>query len=125
MVLRYINYERFTIWKNIRKNKLRFINKNEVYNIPWETLEQGDLIVFDKSMSKYISTNKRYRVIEFENEYPKNHLKWFTIIDDRNIRKSLRFHAQGYIKRIVEKHPIEKDIKSLHKITSKQKMKYL
>lgn len=69
-------------------------------NIPLDEIKAGHKVIFDKVMTKHLTTGKEYLV---QQVFPEK--SWytgkFTIIDDTGKIKRLKKDMQGYIMRIV------------------------
>ena len=66
--------------------------------IDLNTLQFGDIIVFEKSASKYVTIGKEYTVFsvgEYFNDENEN--EWYRFISDDGKKKSLRKYSRGYI----------------------------
>jgi hypothetical protein len=77
------------------------IKKDTEFDLSWDSLKRGDYITFDKSISKYIDENVRYKVISVRNDWKESHYAWFDFFDKNNKVKSLRKFSRGYIMRKV------------------------
>lgn len=73
-----------------------------VRNLDWDNLKAGDYIVFDKTMSKWVTIGQKYKVIEVSKDWNTRRFSVFYFFDDKKRRKQLRKYAQGYSMRIAE-----------------------
>jgi hypothetical protein len=64
--------------------------------IDFNTLQFGDIIVFEKSASKYVTVGKEYIVCKVSDWF-KNENDWYHFISDDGKEKSLRKYSRGYI----------------------------
>lgn len=71
------------------------------FDLSWDSLKRGDYIIFDKSRSKYIDENIRYKVVSVRDDWKTSNYAWFDFFDKNNKVKSLRKFSTGYIMRKV------------------------
>jgi hypothetical protein len=61
-------------------------------------LKLNDIIVFEKSASKYVTVRKEYTVFSVDEYFnDENENGWYRFISDDGKKKSLRKYARGYI----------------------------
>jgi len=65
-------------------------------SLDWNDLKIGDVIIFRKVMSKYLTIGKEYVINRVDHDFKEYNKAWFDITNDLGKNKSLRKHAQGY-----------------------------
>lgn len=67
----------------------------------WKYLQIGDKVIFSKTMSKDVLTEKEYEVVWVELDSVDEYYSWYIIKCENGKEKKLRIHAKGYRGRVV------------------------